>query len=57
MVIDYDDANVSSMLPENYRGLVMLTQYLIDLNHIDIFHLHRLLNYITVYGYRLSKTL
>ena len=47
VVIDYNFDTVSSILSENYKGLAMLTQYLIDLNHEDIVYLHGQHSYVT----------
>lgn len=40
VVIDYNFDNVSSIFSENYEGLKLLTQYLIDMGHKDIIYLH-----------------
>lgn len=47
VVIDFDNDTVSSIFSENYEGLKLLTQHLIDLNHHDIVYIHGQLNYVT----------
>ncbi len=47
VVIDHNYDTVSSILSENYKGLVMLTQHLLNLNHKDILYLHGQETYVT----------
>ncbi|MCG8500008.1 MAG: LacI family transcriptional regulator [Firmicutes bacterium] len=47
VVIDYNYDTVSSILSDNYEGLKLLTQYLIDLNHRDIVYIHGQHSYVT----------
>ncbi|WP_105619480.1 LacI family DNA-binding transcriptional regulator [Vallitalea okinawensis] len=47
VVIDYNYDTVSSILSDNYEGLKLLTQYLMDLNHKEIVYIHGQHNYVT----------
>ncbi|WP_058485562.1 LacI family DNA-binding transcriptional regulator [Defluviitalea phaphyphila] len=48
VVIDYNYSNVSGVFSKNYRGMELLTQYLIDLGHREIVYIHGTINdYVT----------
>ena len=47
VVVDYNFEKVSSIISDNDKGMSMLTQYLIDLNHREIVYLHGQHNFVT----------